>query len=61
MKNQRQTTQQMCLLIAGQEITNKHCVIISRNADTHAVLLTDGEFMSGGLQRLSQVGPSANL
>ena len=43
MKNQRQTTQRMHLLIAVQEIPNKYRVIISRNADTHAVLLTDGD------------------
>lgn len=57
MKNRRQTTQRMRLLRAVQEIPNKYRVIISRNADTHAVLLTDGEFVSGGLQRLSQVRP----
>lgn len=55
MKNQRQTTQQMCLLMSGQKTPNKYCVIISRNADTHTVLLTDGDFVSGGLHRLSHV------
>lgn len=52
MKSRRQTTQRMHLLIAVQEIPNKYRVIISRNADTHAVLLTDGEFVSGGLQQV---------
>jgi len=36
--------QQMRPQIAGQEIPNKHCVIISPYADTHAVLLTDDAF-----------------